>query len=184
MARPFGWSRTPGADGQGAWSPDGNWYVHRRLENGRASLNKVKTTGAAEPEVLDAAATGGWVPVWSPAGDWILCGAATVKLISPDGKTTSAVSPHRAMAHAFSADGRTIYGIRQPVANGPGELFSVSVAGGPTKIIGTLFRGNLPSVTYNPALRLSLTPDGKNLTFSTLKATSNLWLMDGLPVVG
>ncbi len=60
------------------------------------------------------------------------------------------------------------------------ELFSVSVAGGPEKTIGSLAPEYLPAVSLSPSLRLSLTPDGKSLTFSTLKTTSNLWLMDGL----
>ena len=34
-----------------------------------------------------------------------------------------------------------------------------------------------------PALRLSLTPDGKSITFSTSKNTSNLWLIEGLDAV-
>lgn len=34
-----------------------------------------------------------------------------------------------------------------------------------------------------PALRLSLTPDGKSITFSTSKSTSNLWLIEGLNAV-
>ncbi len=36
----------------GSWSPDGNWFVYWSLKDGRTSLNKVKTTGQAAPEVL------------------------------------------------------------------------------------------------------------------------------------
>ena len=35
----------------------------------------------------------------------------------------------------------------------------------------------------SPALRLSLTPDGESVTYSTLKSTSNLWLAEGLDAV-
>jgi hypothetical protein len=145
-------------------------------------LNKVKTTGGAEPEVLKAGVvrSGDWVPLWSPANDWILYGDGGAKLISPDGKTTHDVSPTSARVYAFSADGRTIYGLRQPAPLGRVELFSMSVAGGPETTIDFLARDHVPAASLSPALRLSLTPDGRSLTYSTVKTTSNLWLMDGL----
>ena len=78
----------------------------------------MKTTGQAEPEVLkaDVKRQGSWVPVWSPSGDWILYADGGVKLISLDGKTTRDISSKTAVAYAFSADGQTIYGIRQVAA--------------------------------------------------------------------
>ena len=121
--------------------------------------------------------------MWSPANDWILYGDAGVKLISPDGKTTRDVSPTSATAYAFSADGRTIYGLRQPVALGRVELFSVGVGGGPEKTIGSLAPEYLPRNTLSPSLRLSVTPDGRSLTYSISRTTSNLWLTDGLTSV-
>ena len=59
----------------------------------------------------------------------------------------------------------------------------MSVAGGPEKTTGSLAREYSPSATFSPSLRLSLTPDGKSLTYGTLRSTSNLWLMDGLKSV-
>jgi hypothetical protein len=41
----------------------------------------------------------------------------------------------------------------------------------------------LPAVSNNPSVRLSLAPDGKSLTYSTVKNTSNLWLIEGLDAV-
>ena len=84
----------------GSWSPDGNWFVYwHSTQGGKLSLNKVKTTGQAEPEVVKADVNiGGWVPVWSPSGEWILYPDGGVKLISPDGKTTREVSSTSALA--------------------------------------------------------------------------------------
>ena len=181
-----------GPDGHrpGSWSPDGNWYVYWHVEGGQTSLNKVKTTGGAQPQVLKAAVTlqrepvpVGWVPLWSPANDWILQNDEGVKLISPDGATTRELSPTSALAYAFSADGQTIYGLRQPTALGRLELFSMSVRGGPEKSIGYLSAEYAPSVSLTPSIRLSLTPDGKSLTYSVVRTTSSLWLMDGLDTV-
>jgi serine/threonine protein kinase/Tol biopolymer transport system component len=169
----------------GSWSPDGNWFVYWNVQEGRTSLDKVKTTGQAEPEVLraDVKRQGSWVPVWSPSGDWILHSDGGVKLISPDGKMSRDLSSKTAVAYAFSADGQTIYGIRQVAAADRLELFSMSVIGGTEKMIGSLGREYLPVSPLSPALRLTLTPDRKSVTFSTRKSTSNLWLADGLNAV-
>jgi Tol biopolymer transport system component len=168
----------------GSWSPDGNWFVYWLSEEGKESLYKVKTTGQAEPELLKSDVKRGlWLPVWSPTGEWILHADDGVKLISPDGKTTRDISATNATAYTFSADGKTIYGIRQAAAGDRLDLFSVSVNGGPEKVIGSLGLEYLPVSLLNPGLRLSLTPDGKSITYGIVKRTSNLWLMDGLDTV-
>ena len=41
----------------------------------------------------------------------------------------------------------------------------------------------LPAVSMNPSVRLSLTPDGRSVTYGIARTTSNLWLMDGLKSV-
>jgi Tol biopolymer transport system component len=169
------------SDFAGSWSPDGNWFAYWHMQEGRTSLNKVKTTGQAEPEVLraDVKRGGQWVPVWSPSGDWILHEDGGVKLISPDGKTMRSLSSTSAVAYAFSADGQTLYGIREAAAGGV-ALFSMSIAGGAQKTVASLGPEYRPMSPLFPALRLSLTPDGKSVTYSTGKSTSNLWLMEGL----
>jgi len=168
----------------GSWSPDGNWFVYWWSE-GKSSLYKVKTTGQAEPELLkaDVKRNGSWLPIWSPTGEWILHSDDGVKLISPDGKMTRDISQKSERAYTFSADGKTIYGIRQAAAGDHLELFSVSVNGGPEKVIGSLGLEYAPVSGLNPGLRLSLTPDGKSITYGILKSTSNLWLMDGIDTV-
>jgi len=169
----------------GSWSPDGNWLVYWLLEDGRYSLKKVKTTGQAAPELLKADITrvGTWLPIWSPSGDWILHGDGGVKLISADGKATRDVSSKRALAFAFSADGTSIYGLRAAVDGRSVELFSINATGGAEKMLGSLRVEHLPANSLNPSMRLTLTPDGKSLTYSTVKRTSNLWLTEGLAAV-
>ena len=169
-------------DWAGSWSPDGNWLVYWSRQDGRTSLNKVKTTGQAQPEVLkvDIQRLGqNWLPLWSPSGDWILHVDGEVKLTSPDGKTTRTLSSTSALAYAFSADGQQVYGLRR-LANGPLELFSIDLAGGTEKAIGALGQEYLPDTSFSPGLRLTVTPDGKSATYSTSRSTSNLWLMEGL----
>jgi Tol biopolymer transport system component len=174
-----------GGEYPGSWSPDGNWYVYLHEQEGRTSLNKVKTTGQAEPEVLkaDVKRSEVWVPVWSPSGEWILYNDGGVKLVSPDGKVTRDVSATSASAYAFSADGQTLYGIRRVAAGNHAELFSKHVAGGAEKTIGFLRQEYLPTSLMHPGVRLSLAPDGKSVTYSAVKSTGNLWLAEGLDAV-
>lgn len=113
----------------GGWSLDGRWFAYWAGQDDSTSLNKVKTTGEATAEVVKAnidRRRERWVPIWSPAGDWILHVDDGAKLISPDGKTTRALRTGVASAYAFSSDGQTVYGIRTA---GPGraELFSMRV---------------------------------------------------------
>ena len=63
------------------------------------------------------------------------------------------------------------------------EAFSMRVAGGTEKTIGSLGQEYLPVSGLVPALRLSLAPDGKSVTYSTAKGTANLWLAEGLDAV-
>ena len=169
-------------DWPGSWSPDGNWFVYQHLRDGKRSLNKVKTTGQAEPEVLTALPPSLTVPVWSPAGDWIMyLSAEGSTLISPDGGTTRDL-PNGFGAYAFSADGQTIYRLRR-VGNDRLELLSTGIKGVGEKTIGSLPSEYLPAVSNNPSVRLSLAPDGKSLTYSTVKNTSNLWLIEGIEAV-
>ena len=57
------------------------------------------------------------------------------------------------------------------------------LATGTEKTIGSLGHEYLPASPLAPALRLTLIPDGKSLTYSTVKSTSDLWLMEGLDTV-
>lgn len=167
----------------GSWSPDGNWFVYWASHEGKTSLNKVKTTGQAEPEVLkaDVKRLESWVPVWSPTGDWILHSDDGVKLISPDGKTARDVSaPHLAIC-TFSANGALLYCLRQQ--DGRQQLLSMNLDGKAEHVIGPVAPAYAPSNQLSPSLRLSLAPDGKSIAYSVLKVSSNLWLMDGLPAV-
>ena len=169
----------------GSWSPDGKWFVHWSVLEGSASLNKVKTTGEAQAEVVRANTKRGanWVPVWSPAGDWILHADDGAKLTSPDGKLSRDLSSAPGNGWAFSADGQTVYGIRYPVPGRP-ELFSIRIDGKSEKTIGALGPGNGPVSPLTPSTRLTLSPDGKSVTYATVTVTSNLWLAEGLRVPG
>jgi WD40 repeat protein len=166
----------------GSWSPDGRWFVYWSVTGSTGSLNRVKTTGDAAPQIITPSIGSNdlWVPIWSPTGDWILHSDDGAKLISPDGHATRTLRPGHAAGYAFSADGRTVYGITLPDPGQRAKLFSMIIDGGPEKIIGEIETGLTPVAPFNPAVRLSLSSDGKSLIYSTSKATANLWLGEGL----
>jgi eukaryotic-like serine/threonine-protein kinase len=163
----------------GSWSPDGAWYVYQTLHNGKEDLMKVKTSGEAAPTVLkaDIQRLISTVPCWSPAGDWIGYSDRGYKLISPDGAKTLDLSAQRPIATAFSADGKLLYGIR---TDGDRRLlYSVDIARGVAKDIGDVGFDNMPRSPLNPAVRLSLSPDGKSLTYGIIKSKVNMWMLEG-----
>ena len=115
--------------------------------------------------------------LWSPAGDWILLGES---LYSPDGKTVHPLGGHRSDAYVFAPDGKRVYGLRP---NGDGEeLFTVDIASGAEKVVGNVGQENRPSSNLNPAIRLSLAPDGKSVAYGIGKFKDNLWMLEGFAV--
>ncbi len=165
----------------GGWSPDGAWLVYWDQADGKISLEKIRTTGQATPEVLKsgiAGATRGLAPpVWSPAGDWILHNDNGWRLLTPDGKTERDLALNASVC-AFSRDGAQLYCVR--IENTQAVLFSRAVSGGAEHTIARLAPSQVPAAPLNPSVRLTLAPDGQHLTFSAVKAESNLWLLNGL----
>jgi Tol biopolymer transport system component len=158
-----------------SWSPDGQYAVFLALHNGKADLMKVQTTGEAPPVVMKADLDEEpELPVWSPAGDWIVCANT---LYSPDGKKTKALGDHGTPTWVFSKDGKLLYGIRR---DGEKELlFSLDIASGAEKVIGDLGTEFHPALSFHPAMRFSLAPDGKSLAYTVGTTHSNLWMFEG-----
>jgi Tol biopolymer transport system component len=157
----------------GSWSPDGSWFVYLAMRNGNVHLMKVKTSGQAAPAVVKAE-KGCETPSWSPASDLILCGH---ELISPDGQTVRTLAERPTQNYVFSQDGKLLYGLRDEQERE--TLFSVDVATGAEKTIGTLGSEFRPASNVRPAIRFSLAPDGKSFIYSAGVFRSNLWMLTG-----
>jgi hypothetical protein len=136
---------------------------------------KAPTTGEAAPVLIKADFPDDTeVPIWSPAGDWILCGKT---LYSPDGQKTKPLGDHGTPTYAFSQDGKLLYGIRR---EGDRELlFSLTIATGAEKILGDLGPDFHPALSFHPGQRFSLAPDGKTFLYTVASQHSNLWLFQG-----
>ena len=167
------------AEYPGSWSPDGSWFTYLAYRDGVATLMKVKTSGQANPVVVsaDASSDDDGVPSWSPDGKWIVLGE---NLYSSEGGNTKPLGHHHSDAYVFSADGKLVYGMRR---EGGGEvLFSVDVSTGAERTIGNAGPDVRPHSYLNPAVRLSLAPDGKSFAFGSIKPRSSLWMLEGLAV--
>ena len=174
-------NETAANEAPGSWSPDGNWLVYLRYQNGKSDLMKVKTSGQDAPVLLKADVNphNSSVPTWSPTGEWIEYSDEGENLISPDGKMTRSLGKLNIDACTFSRDGRALYCMRLDT-DARETLFSVDLLGKAEKVIGRLDRDFQPISTLSPATRLSLSPDGKSIVFGQARsAVSNLWLLEG-----
>ena len=115
----------------------------------------------------------GAVPCWSPTDEWIGYADRGDKLISPDGTKQKDLGVRHSGASAFSADGKLLYGMRKE------DLISTDIATGAEKVIGNVGVDNGPRSSLGPAIRMSLSPDGKSLTYGTLRFKNNLWMFEG-----
>jgi len=166
----------------GSWSSDGSWFVYIAVADGKSNLARVKTTGQATPVIVKAEVNydNNAVPVWSPAGDWILLGET---LYSPDGQATRSLGNHHSEGYVFAPDGKRVYGLRE--TRDGAELFSVDLASGAEKVIGNVGKANRPKSNLSPAMRFSLGPGGKTIAYGVATFQQNLWMLDGFnPKVG
>jgi eukaryotic-like serine/threonine-protein kinase len=169
-------NETKAGEYPGSWSKDGAWFAYAAYREGVPNLMKVKTTGQATPVLLSADASNDddGVASWSPDGKWILYGE---KLFPAEGGQPKALGEHHADALTFSADGKLLYAMRQQSV---GEvLISIDVATGTEKFIGNAGPDLRPRSNLNPAVRLSLAPNGKSVAFGTYNPRGSLWMLEG-----
>jgi Tol biopolymer transport system component len=160
----------------GSWSPDGSWFAYVQLRGGKINLMKVKTTGQAAPSLVkaDVPDDNGAVPVWSPDGNWIVLEET---LYASDGQTDRSLGRHHSDGYVFAPDGKRVYGLR---SSAEGEmLFWVDIATGAEKVVGEVGKDNIPHSPLNPAIRFSLSPDGKSIAYGIGRFNNNLWMLEG-----
>jgi Tol biopolymer transport system component len=165
----------------GSWSPDGSWYVYVGGGPPAWTLNRVRTLGHMQPEVI-APVTRAFdsVPVWSPAGDWILHDDDGMKLIAVDGGTTRDLGLRDA-ACAFVRGAELLYCIKD-LEQAP-SLIAVDFEGRVVRTFGPVPTEHAPRARMRPSVRLTLNPDGTGLTYSVAKTDLKLWLIEGLDTV-
>jgi DNA-binding winged helix-turn-helix (wHTH) protein/Tol biopolymer transport system component len=168
------------AETAGAWSPDGLWYVYVATDAGVAALKKAVTSGRAEPQTLIADLKNGspWLPVWSPDGKWIFVPHQGM-LLAADGTDRRELGLQGAGC-AFAAREPLLYCIDATPIGNRHALVTRDFDGNLVETLGSLSLELLPRASFNPGLRLSLTPDGAGLSYSIGAFTQSLWLVEGL----
>jgi Tol biopolymer transport system component len=157
----------------GSFSPDGSTFAYIAIHGGNKDLMRVKVSGQAAPALVKEKVEGE-TPVWSPTGEWILAGN---DLVSPDGQTARKLENIKTATYAFSPNGQVLYGIENKDTET--VLFSVDLAGKAKKIIGSAGRQFRPGSNLHPAIRFSLSPDGKSIAFGAGQFKSDLWMLAG-----
>jgi Tol biopolymer transport system component len=162
------------------WSPDGAWIAFNYARPFFGGLVKVRV-GAGEPEVrLRSGGCGPVAPAWSPDGAWIACGREPMglELVPPDGGPPRSLGLQYEPAAAWSRDSQSLYVIR--ALEGRRELGELIWRTGAFRPISRIPSDFLINNTMSWAGRLSLSHDGKSLVTAVMRATGDIWILDGL----
>ena len=166
----------------GSWSPDASSFAYLRDQNGVRTLMIVKTSGNTTPVVLKERVRG-YLPDWSPTGEWITYRDRNGWwLISPDGKTSKSLGKIETRYLAFSKDGKLLYGIETSEVGGQPDratLFSLDPSTLKRTVIKELGKELAPQSRFLPSFRFSLAPDGKSFVYPTAYYREDLWMLTG-----
>ncbi len=167
------------------WSQDGRWVAYRRRAGQDWQLVKTQPGSAVEPVVLQTWASGDKDKDRRPRGwsaEWILADAGTagLYLISSDGKRERRLSPRPLDARAaalFSGDGRQVWMLLRPDADGPGgwQLVTIDIHAGIERRVSDV---DLP-LDITGFAGISLHPDGRRFVASVPSFHYGIYMLEG-----
>ena len=161
-----------------SWSPDGAWLaVVVGMTGGQAHLVKGRIGTNAEFITLSRDVMPFSRPEWSPDGRQILFNSSEgLALVSADGGTPRVISEEVWFAQTWSADSRTVYGLREAAIDRHFMLASIDVTTGAERVINADL-GVIPPA--NQPIR-GLTRFGKEAVVTSIaRARSDILMLDG-----
>jgi serine/threonine protein kinase/Tol biopolymer transport system component len=171
-----------GAEGEDgwmvSWSPDGKQVAVVATSNRQGRLLTRRVGSSEPPQVIaEDANAGAFMIEWSPAGDWIAYATPDgPTLVSPNGKARRALTKDRALAVAWSRDGRTLYGLmRTPEGV---TVSAIDIGTGQIRVLRRLDPSMNPQTPTNPSQRLSLDPTGTKLLTTVMRERKDLWILE------
>jgi len=158
------------------WSPDGNWIAYSLSRGGRRALAKARVGAGEPPLVLMDGIVYPSNPKWSPNGALVTCETPEgFSVVSADGMESRTLTEETPLAHAWSADSRSVYAIRGDDLRL--RLVAIDVGSGrETEVLEDL--GPVPP-SSSPLAGLSLAPDGRSLLTSIVRLRGDVWLLSG-----
>jgi dipeptidyl aminopeptidase/acylaminoacyl peptidase len=161
-----------------SWSPDGAWLAAVvGMPGGEAHLIKARIGGSSEPVTLNRNVLPFSRPEWSPDGRHILFASNDgLAIVDADGGPARTVSEETWIAQTWSADARTIYGLREAAVDRHFMLAAVDVATGVERTINPDL-GVIPPA--NQPIR-GLTRYGQAAVVTSIaRARSDIWMLEG-----
>ena len=153
------------------------WITPHGAQGGKTHLLKARVGGAGEVVTLSENVLSFTQPDWSPDGHHVLFVANDGLAIVPaSGGDARLLSEEAWLAVTWSADGRSVYGLREAEQNRHFMLASIDVATGAERVINRDV-GVIPPA--NQPIR-GLTRLGKDaLVTSIARARSDIWMLEG-----
>jgi Tol biopolymer transport system component len=169
-----------------AWSPDGAWIAYVQGEPGASwHLMKTRVGGGGETVVLNDRVLPLGRADWSPDGRHILFDSRDgLAITDPQGEKTTVISQDSWIAHEWSADSRTVYGLREAdEKRGHFMLAALDITTLRERIVNPDL-GIIPSANF-PIRGLTRTDTGAWVT-SVARARSTINMLEGftLPTRG
>jgi hypothetical protein len=131
------------------------------------------------PQILGSMGDAFSVLAWSPDGRWIAHDHPDGLSVTAadDGTSRVLAAGLRLRAIAWSAEGRTLYGLVTDVEGS--RIVAIDAGSGAVRLARRLPDGLTVVTPVSPALQMTLDAGGTKLLTTVLRSQSDIWMMEG-----